>query len=448
MTPPIRALPLLLLATAFMAIGLRVDAAGMAATGGSRFGCAHLDTNQSLPAVEGKEGYFYRVVADLRMQHQLSEHTAARMGELADALEATGTTLVYVPIPTKSLIMPQYLPDQAREYGFDYGVAELAYEDVVNRLRSHGVTTVDLLDAMKNRTNGKPAFFQADFHWTSSGARAAADEIAGAIAALPGFADVAHSSFDTRPIGQLPIISTMRRLLQANCTKALPLVQTDGYETVETAVSDGGTVDIFGNGSGGSVVLVGTSYSDLAASNFSGFLSQALSSPVKNFAISGGNQFGSITSYMTSETFLTNRPRFLIWENPVYNNLGKYGDTPLIELTAAARQSCRNIESGNISNAGDNALSVSLAGGEIPDNAVVYAYSGDDRSRHATLRFELKDGHMFESGIWRADRMVSTGRYYFPVRYFGGEASRKIQLEFDRMSFKDVKVSVCKAIGG
>ncbi|MEK1888623.1 MAG: alginate biosynthesis protein [Phyllobacterium sp.] len=417
------------------------------AASSSAYGCANLESNQALPTLEGKEGYFYRVMADLRMQHPLSNHIAELIGALDEALAATGTTLVYVPIPTKSLVMPQYLPEAAHEYGFDYDVAEFAYKDVVEKLNARGVITVDVLNAMRHLPQGKAAFLQADFHWTSAGAEAAAKVVAETMSKLPGFARATSNTFETRPLGEMQIISTMRRILQENCTKALPPAVTEGYGTTETAPA--AAVDIFGDAQPEqSIVLVGTSYSDLAAANFDGFLSQSLAMPVTNFAISGGDQFGSITSYMTSEAFLNHRPKVLVWENPIYNNLGKFGDTPLIELMAAARQACRTVDRTQISPAGDNALSVSVSAGQVPDHAVIYAYSGNDQSRHAALKFRLNDGHLFESGIWRADRVVSSGRYYFPVRYFGSRAAHTFQLAFDQMSLQSATVSICSLTEG
>lgn len=433
-----------LLSRILPAIAIVLASAGFGHAASSAFGCAGLETNRQLAVVEGKNGFFYRVIADLRMEQQLSEHTADEVAALAEALEAGGTTLVFVPIPTKSLVLPEYLPEAARsDFGFDYGVAKSAYDDVIRRLRDRGIATVDLLDSLKKEPGDVPPFFQADFHWTSSGARASAKQIAATIHQLPGADDLKKAGFETKPTTRLSIISTMRRLLQASCKDALPLPQTQGYETVETGSTDS-AVDIFGSDdSGGTVALVGTSYSDLPASNFAGFLSEALSTPVTNYSISGGNQFGSITSYLTSEAFQENRPRFLIWENPIYNNVGKFGDAPLIELSTAARQGCRTIDSGKISLLGTNVLSVALSKEEVSNSAVIYAFSGDTHSRRATLRFQLNDGNQFESSIIRADRMVSTGRFYFPVRYFASEASSHINLEFDRLSANTAAVSVC-----
>ncbi len=95
----------------------------------SDFGCSGLENDPLVASVEGKEGYFYRVLADIRMQHQLSDHTARQLADVAKALEANGTTLIYVPIPTKSLTMPEYLPDRTFQLGFNYDIAKAAYDD-------------------------------------------------------------------------------------------------------------------------------------------------------------------------------------------------------------------------------------------------------------------------------------------------------------------------------
>lgn len=68
-------------------------------------------------------------------------------------------------------------------------------------------------------------------------------------------------------------------------------------------------------------MLVGTSFSDSPLGNFAGFLSEYTGLDVVNHAVTGGNQFGGMTSCPTSRDFAENRPRFLIWQNPISNTL-------------------------------------------------------------------------------------------------------------------------------
>jgi alginate biosynthesis protein AlgX len=105
--------------------------------------------------------------------------------------------------------------------------------------------------------------------------------------------------------------------------------------------AEGAALDIFGtDAAAASLVLAGTSFSDSNINNFAGFLSEFTGIEVTNYSITGGNQFGAMTSYLTSREFAEQRPTFLIWENPIYNGLAQFGPLPMEELIAAAGPSC------------------------------------------------------------------------------------------------------------
>lgn len=409
----------------------------------SDYGCSGLEKDPLVASVEGKNGYFYRVLADIRMQHQLSDHTARQLAEVAKALEANGTTLIYVPIPTKSLVMPQYLPERTFELGFDYDIAKAAYDETLARLRRNGVVTVDVLGALRKNDEDHPPFLQADFHWTAWGAASAATEVAAAIKALPGADELQPATFETKRTNRQQIISTMRRFLQASCLSSLPLAEMDSFETTEVAAKRDAQLDIFGSEeAGGQVALVGTSFSDLAPANFAGFLSQEMHTPVSNYAVSGGNQFGSIISYITSSAFAEKRPRFLIWENPIYNNLGKFGDAPLRELAAAATKVCDSLPSPVISAKESNILDLGVRPEIIKNPSIILADAGNETSRKAMLRVALEDGDVIETQISRPVRATSSGRYYFPFDARSKNVT-SVQIVFDTLTPESAGVSIC-----
>lgn len=411
----------------------------------SDFGCSGLENDPLVASVEGKNGYFYRVLADIRMQHQLSEHTAKQLAEVAKALEANGTTLIYLPIPTKSLAMPQYLPDRTYELGFNYDIAKAAYDDALAKLRRNGVLTVDVLGALRSNDKDHPPFLQADFHWTAWGAASAAREVAATIKSLPGGDALQPATFETRATSRQQIISTMRRFLQASCLSSLPLAEIDSFETKEVAAHEGAQLDIFGSDeAGGQVALVGTSFSDLAPANFTGFLSQEMQTPVSNYAVSGGNQFGSITSYITSAAFAERRPRFLIWENPIYNNLGKFGDAPLRELAAAAatEMACDVVPAPVVSTQESTVLDLGLRPEILKDFSVILADAGSENSRQAMLRVGLEGGDVIETQISRPARATSSGRYYFPFDARSKNVTN-VQIIFDTLFPESAAVSIC-----
>ena len=181
----------------------------------SAFGCKHLEDNPALPSVEGKDGFFFRIFADLRMQHPLTDVTADQMSQLAAALKAHGTTMLYVPIPTKSVTLPSFLPEEAALFGFNEDVAVSVYEDQIARLKEKGVLAVDLLQPLRTADGSDPPFFRSDFHWTSRGAETAAQTIGALLKGLPEYAEITPVTVETRPMGAELAVSGLRRTLQA-----------------------------------------------------------------------------------------------------------------------------------------------------------------------------------------------------------------------------------------
>lgn len=420
----------------------------------SAFGCKHLEDNPTLPSVEGKDGFFFRILADLRMQHPFTEEVTTMMAQLSDALKAHGTTMMYVPVPTKSVTLPTFLPDEAALFGFDEKVASTVYEDQIQRLEAKNVIAVDLLKALKTTNGDDPPFFRSDFHWTSTGARKAAETIGGMIKATPDYADVTPTNYESKPMGTELAVSGMRRELQAYCALSLPPVVSEAFDTVEVASADS-TLDIFGDsgsgggedGSGGGhtdeIALVGTSFSDAEVPNFSGFLSQYASLPVANFAITGGNQFGAITSYLTSREFQAQRPRYMVWENPIYNNLAQFGPNSMVELIAAARNDCKPVSGKPTATQDPGGLTVDLTADRIGAKQVLLADAGDEGSRDIVLKFTSKDGRTFEREIHRGDRFRATGRFYIPLESLDSLELSKVDIQFDRVSPDTAQVSLC-----
>lgn len=425
-------------------------AAAPALAAESAFGCKHLADNPTLPSVEGKDGFFYRVFADLRMQHPFTEDTTTQMGKLAEALKAHGTTLVYVPIPTKSVTLPDFLPEEAALFGFDEKVAAAVYEDQIARLKEKGVLAVDLLSALRTSDGSDPPFFRSDFHWTSRGAETAAEAIGGLLKSLPEYADVTPVEFETVPRGTELAVSGMRRTLQAYCELSLPPVVSIAYETLEVASTDA-ALDIFGDSSGDGIeggpsdeiALVGTSFSDALVPNFAGFLSQYASLPVSNFAITGGNQFGAITSYLTSREFQAERPKFLVWENPIYNNLAQFGTGSMTELIAAARNDCEPVAGTPVIDRAKGLIEADLSDTPIAPQQVLLADAGDNGSRDIVLKFESLDGRTFTREVHRGDRFRGTGRFYIPLESLDSLELSKVSITFDRLSEENAAISLC-----
>lgn len=439
------------LAAILMAAGNQARAETAGGEAPSSYGCSSLEEIAELQMIEGKDGMFFRILADLRLQHAFTDQTVDHLATMAKALEKNGTTLIYVPLPTKSQVLPELVPARASLYGFDAGIATEIYDDVVRRLNQKGVTAVDIATPMRenNRNSfGEHSFFQADFHWTAHGADVAAKAIADRVKTLPAYEDVEPVRFDMKEVPPPQEFSSMRELLQKHCVNHVPKVTAHTYEAVrsedETAAS--GSMDIFGSGDQATIALIGTSYSDKPISNFAGYIEHWTGVPLDNYSISGGNQFGSILSYITSREFQEQRPRFLIWENPIYNNLGQYGDAPWAEIVAASLGECSPAMAATAS--GENAVEADLSTIKLTRDDVILADIGSDTSRKAIFTLTGADGTVRTRSIERGDRLRSTGRYFFSLGGFPDGSIDKVAVSFDAPVDDTTTLSICKSKTG
>jgi len=444
----------ILASAALVAVLVAAGSQARAETGGeldSGYGCRNLEDIAELQMIEGKDGMFFRILADLRLQHAFTDQTVDHLAAMAKALEKNGTTLIYVPLPTKSQVLPELVPARASLYGFDAGIATEIYDDVVRRLKDKGVAAVDIATPMRenNRNSfGEYSFFQADFHWTAHGADVAAKAIGDTIKALPAYDDVTPARFDMKEVPPPEEFSSMRELLQKHCVSHVPTVTAHTYESVraENASADAGSMDIFGSSDEATIALIGTSYSDKPISNFSGYLEHWSGIPVENYSISGGNQFGSILSYITSREFQEKRPRFLIWENPIYNNLGQYGGAPWAEIVAASLGECTPALAATTS--GENSVEADLSSIKLSNHDVILADIGSDVSRKATFTLTGADGTVRTRSIERGDRLRSTGRYFFSLGGFPEGSVDKVAVTFDATVDDATTLSICKTKTG
>lgn len=408
----------------------------------SAYRCSGLEMATALPSIEGLGGVFYRVQADLRMFHPMEDAVMEQMGALSDALAVGGTTLIYVTVPTKSQAMPQFLPPAAADYAFDSATATLVYDDIVGRLSAHGVLAPDILAALSAAASDQPAFFQADFHWTSNGARLAAEKIGAVIKAQPFYGDMAVSEYRTAALAPTAAFSTMRRTLQAFCMDELPRVEAMDHLTEVTSGPDQGVTDIFaGDDDPVQIVLAGTSFSDSPLGNFAGYLSEYSGLDVVNYAVTGGNQFGAMTSYLTSRDFADNPPRFLIWENPIYNNLAQFGPDSMAELVAAAGQTCS--VPLTVTQSAANSLTADLTGLKLARSDVIKVDLGVDGPREALFTLTTGSGLTRTVVMRRSGRMLASGRFFKPLGSIWHPDLTALTVTFDRPVSDTSTLTLC-----
>ena len=405
----------------------------------SAYSCNGLDAQQKFAAVEGADGVFYRVNPDLHAFNSFSELTADRVAALSKALAAQGTTLIFVPLPTKSLAMPDQLPQAARDYGFDASLAATVYLEQVKKLQKRGVSVVDARLALHSAKDQPPSFFGTDYRMTPAGADREAQAIADLIKAAPDFAALPKGRFEVTPAGTAVLESAMRAALQRHCLLPLPLAQTDTYAAGKLQGSAPGG-NIFGGG-GGRVAVVGTEIDGDPVANLSGFVAKYTGLDTLQYAVTGGGGFDAINSYMTSTGFAEARPAYLVWSVPVQDSLANFGDQPFAELTAAAGDTCR-VPLPVMVNAGGTSIVADLSQLDAGQSYTLLVEA--DSAAASAARFDFTTGNQVVSkAVYRSKDQVRTGRFYMPMSGLPPEGARTVEIRLDAALGGNPRVTAC-----
>lgn len=424
------------------AAGLVALLMGEPAMAQSAWGCTDLDGRHAMPSVEGRDGIFYRIDPDLMMHHPLSDQSVEDLSRLSAALAESGTTLIYVPLPTLGLIEPEALPPLATDLGFDHALAATVFDMNVARLVAADVLAVNLRNALRAPAADGPATIPADYRLNAEGGRRAATVIGAVIKATPGFAGLPRGSYVSEVRGPLVLPSVMRDILQRHCTLTLPEAVTNAVTTTRAGGAAPRTGAFLGTGNTADIVLVGSEEIGTSHSNLAGFLSEATGLSVVDYVVDGGGAFAAISTYLTSRQFQDSRPAYLVWVNPVQNNLAANGDQPLGELIAAAGTTCRT--------------PLSLAPGFDAQSMIVDLLPLDPGGRHtifldadaapATLaRFDINgpSGLTWTRHIARQHGQVPTGRFYLPLTGFWPEGAQSVTISLDVPFGPNTRVMAC-----
>lgn len=430
-------------------VGL-VIAAGLGLTGmvpaqASTFGCSDLATVRDFPAVEGRDGVFFRVHPDMHNFFPFADETVDRVGELSEALAATGTRLVFLPVPTKALAMPAFLPIEAEDFGHDPDLAATVYDDIIRRLERRGVAAANLRRPMVQGQTGAPGHFQTDHRWTAAGARAAATAVAARLGALPELSALPRGGFTTAGGGSVTLASQMFAQLQQHCQLTLPPVTTVRYDAARAAGGAApGSNAIFGATAMGQarIAVVGTEYTGEAATNFAGFLAEQTGFEVVNYHVPGGGGFAAISSYLTSDAYQTARPAVLVWEVPVEVNLGRSGDQPMRELIAAAGNTCR-VPLNLFSTGQPNRISVDLNALDAGLDYTLFVDSGGAESPEATFEFRSRDGFTRARSVLRHPDQQQTGRFAMPMSGLWADGAASVEIELTTAFGGNPRVVAC-----
>lgn len=253
---------------------------------------------------------------ELKVNHQAQRNADAKVQAVIDLkqqLSQRDISLLVVIVPDKSRIASEQRCALHRPAAFEGRI-----QAWTSKLDVAGVPNLDLTGALTPL--GASAWLRTDTHWSESGAKTAADAITQHLKTL-GISATPHRSFNE---SHVPLAVRPGDLVHLAGIDWLPLkwqpapemvAQTSTHELpVASADSPDTETDLFGDADLPNTALIGTSFS--RNSNFAGFLQQALSAPVGNFAKDGGAFSGAANSYLNNPAYKETPPKQIIWEIP------------------------------------------------------------------------------------------------------------------------------------
>lgn len=457
----------------------------------STYGCIDLDGFQYMPSLEGLDGVFFRIFPELRNFHAFSDETVEDMARLSEVLRARGTTLVYAPIPPKSMVMTEHLPRRAFDYGFDPQLATTVYDDMVRRLREAGVVTANVRKGLVVGARGGEPYFKTDYRLNALGAQLVAQTVATALSGVDE--NSVMFGVGSQPSGQVEIKSPMRDILQRHCSLELPRASTSTYDAAMMTAARNGfdnpvlqrgrqatvtsnprtsssrpafdgsgsalsnestfgsrqtagsaliTSENFGRspvltqrreipvprpGIGGNLVLVGTEYTATQEAGMAAAMQAYTGMSVTTYALEDGGAYGGISSYLTNGG---SDASVLVWENPVYNNLAQFGDQPMSELIASSNGSCSITIPLNMA-AGSTTATADL--GRINQGNANTLFLDTDGADAKEVKFTFTGNNGFERTkfVTRRSETARSSRFFVTLTGLWIDGVRSVSIQSD-----------------
>ncbi|EHS51183.1 hypothetical protein PDO_2002 [Rhizobium sp. PDO1-076] len=261
--------------------------------------------------IVGDDGWFFTGEEFKRVKPTEIESAVSQIGEVRKKLADAGIELVMVPLPAKSDIYTEHLPDMMRN-----DAMMTAYGDFSTALKQAGMTVVDTRTAMLAAKPHDDVFLKSDTHWTPAGARVTAE----AVQKTFQQSGILLASEQVTASWQTPVDVWGDLTKYITSPDYAPRVglKPESVPIYRTSVAEAeGSGDIFGNDASVPVMLVGTSYSANENWSFTDFLRQTLSSDVVNVAKEGLGPGVPMMDLLEGQVLADTPPSVIVWEFPV-----------------------------------------------------------------------------------------------------------------------------------
>ena len=232
--------------------------------------------------------------------------------------------------------------------------------------------------------------------------------------------------------------SEANEVLKIYCNSEIPRESSNIYD-FEYAVEASADALFGDDASIPSIALVGSSFSAVKDYYFNDFLEDELSASIANYAIGGGGLYTAIVSYLSSNDFIENKPKYLIWEVAGRYDLNQDGDAYFRQMIPSVYGECRakdtlaNTTISLSANDKPNILLEALETLNVTGSDYYFQFKTDEKALSKfKIEFEYEDGDGEYFEVDRGGRYINSGHFFV-------ELSKDINSKLSRVTIENPK---------
>lgn len=389
--------------------------------------CEAAETASRRPVWQGKEGWFFEP-ADLIETLEL-EPVQPYLSRLSQAFRYQGITLVAVILPTRGMVHSEMMDPAKPIFEAHSGAKAVAeYRRFLAVFHEANITAPDLVKVAHEDEGA--FFFKRDHHWSNVGARVTAEAVARHLYPMPSYLKLKIGQqihlFRTKAVGVEPQMGTLQRRAVQFCGVRFPKEYVKVFSTDLVVEGESLEKALFADLGKPPVVLVGTSNSqrpeDKPSLNFDGFLRDYLGLEVLNAAFAAAGVHGSLLAYLSSDDYLEQPPKFVIWESLLsswHNRKSVIAEQrqviPSIYGPCAPEDS---LIQGRVETANAHEIEVLQNNANLPvydHNHFLYLEMTDRTLVDFTLALTHQNGRQDRVMVERSTRMPNSGRFFLEL---------------------------------
>lgn len=234
------------------------------------------------------------------------QQNVVEIASINEQLAASGATLTLVLVPEKVSIYAEKTTDISPHISHDI------HAKIMTQLAELGINVVSPTERLLAAKHSSQVYLKTDTHWTPQGAEIVADYAAQQLTDWHG-----DQTFATSEEAEIIHHGDLFNFLPINEEWLYQRIAPDTIRPSTTSLEESESFDLFAEPSPLAMALIGTSYSADARWNFHGYLQQAFSRDIIDFAEVGQGPLKPMLNYLQSETFQSNEITYVVWEFPI-----------------------------------------------------------------------------------------------------------------------------------